>query len=87
MTGLGSQRHLSRPNQCLSESRQHREVGVKRDFLQASHAQRGKAVVELQVAKRTLHGSAATVEVAEPLRVSGECAERVVRPSVSGRAG
>ena len=54
------------------ESREHREVGVKRDLLQAPDAERGEAVVVLAPPKLALDSSASPVQVAELLRVSGD---------------
>ena len=56
----------------LGESSEYHEVGVKPDTLQATDAKREKAVVMFQASELALHGSAAPVQVAEPLRVSAE---------------
>jgi hypothetical protein len=45
---------------------------VKRDPLKPANAERGEAEVVLQASKFSLYGSAATVEVAPPLRFAGD---------------
>ncbi|MEO8290831.1 MAG: hypothetical protein ABI649_07530 [Gaiellaceae bacterium] len=48
---------------------------MKRDLLQATDAERGQSKLVLQAAELSLHGGAASVEVAEALGVAGD--ERV----------
>ena len=42
---------LSLPHERLSESPEHREIGVKLDTLKATHAERREAVVMLQASE------------------------------------
>ena len=45
---LRGERNYPRPRKRLRESREHRQVGVKRDRLRAAHAERRKPVVVRQ---------------------------------------
>jgi glycine/D-amino acid oxidase-like deaminating enzyme len=45
---------------------------VKLHLRESTNAQRGESVVVLQVSERAINSGASTVEVAEPLRVSGD---------------
>ena len=65
-----------RSTERLREPRQHRQVSVERDPLQPTDAERGEAVVGLQVGKRPLCRTTATVEVAEPLAVTRDAREQ-----------
>jgi hypothetical protein len=46
---LRGERQSTCPTERLPKPREHREVGVKRDLLQAPHAERGEAVPVFQV--------------------------------------
>jgi len=48
----------SRSLKSLSEASQHREVGVKRNLLQAPDTERGEAIVMLQPSKLALDSGA-----------------------------
>src|SRR6266540_5317256 len=64
------------PIERLRQPREYHEVGVESDALQATDTQRGEAVVVLQVSERALDSGAATVEVAESLRVARDAREQ-----------
>ena len=68
--------YVTHSTERLPESGKHREIGVERDVLQAAHAERRESVVVLQAAKLALDCGAASVEVAEPLRVTGDAWEQ-----------
>ena len=70
------------PIQRLRESRQHHDVCMESHPLDPTHTKRGKAVVVLQVAERSLNGDTATVEVMEPLRVARDAREQ---PTAEGK--
>lgn len=70
MTGLRRHRQFPRPQERLPETPEHRQIGMKRDPFQATDAKRSEAIVQLQVTKRPLYGSAATVKVPEALAVA-----------------
>ena len=62
MTPLYGERYGSGAAERLREPREHREVGVKLDALNAPDAERREAVVVLQAAELALDGGASTVE-------------------------
>ena len=49
---------------------------MKLDALKATYPERGKSVVLLQISERPFHGTAATVEVTEPLSVARDAQTR-----------
>jgi hypothetical protein len=57
------------------ETREDREVGVKLDTREAAHTQRREAVLMLKRSEFAFDRRAATVEVAEPIRVSRDVRE------------
>jgi hypothetical protein len=70
-----------RSQESLTETRGHRQVGVKLDALNASDAERQKPVVVLQTSELPLYCATSTVEVAEPLSVApGQTAAGVSGP-------
>jgi hypothetical protein len=66
--------------ECAGEPREDAEVGVKLYALKATDAERCEAVFMLESAELALDGSAAMVEVAEPLRPARD--ERVTTVSL-----
>src|SRR6266568_7951632 len=58
------------------EAGEDREVGVKLHLRQPSHPERRQTVVRLEVRELPFHGCTATVEVAEPLRVTSDPREQ-----------
>jgi hypothetical protein len=68
--GLRREWNGSRPCERLRERGEDTEIGVKRDLLDATDAERLQPVLVLEPAERTLHGSASTVKVAEPLALA-----------------
>jgi len=72
---LRRERNGPRTTERLRESREHRQVGVKRDLLQSPDAKWGEAVVVLQPPKLALDSSAAPVQILEPLSVARDAGE------------
>jgi hypothetical protein len=71
MTLSGRERHPDAcPAERLSEPGENRQVGVKLDALKPANAERRKPLVMLQPRELALHGGAAPVEVAPPLRLT-----------------
>ncbi len=62
MTSLRREWNGLRAVERLREPREHHEVGVKSDALDAANAQRCEAVVVLEPSEFALHGGASTVE-------------------------
>jgi hypothetical protein len=54
---------------------------VKCDLLKTANAQRRESVAVLQISESSLHGCAATIEVAEPLRVARDAGEHATAES------
>jgi len=59
-----------RPVEREAEASEHHEVGVQSNTGQSANAERREAVVVLEPTEFALDGRTASVEVAEPLRVS-----------------
>src|SRR5947209_1153943 len=77
MTALRRERDcLARSAERLPEPSEHHKVRVEGDLGESTHSERGEAVVELQVAERSLDGCAATVEVAPALRMPWNAREQ-----------
>jgi hypothetical protein len=70
MNGLRDERYSVCSYECLGETSEHRQVGVELHAGEATDAERGESVIDLQACELALNGGAATVEVAEPLRVT-----------------
>ena len=68
--GLCRKRDCLNATESLGEPREHHEVGVKPDALDAPNAERSEAVVVLQAAELALDGGAASVELAPPERLA-----------------
>jgi hypothetical protein len=75
LAALGTGAFL-RSTQCECETSQNREVGMKLDALQATHAQSSERVFPLQVRELPFDQSAATVERPEPPRVPRDAREQ-----------
>jgi hypothetical protein len=75
---------FSRPTERLREPSKDHKVGVKLDAVQATDAQREKAVVVFQLSELALHGCTPPVEVAEPLSVTRDTREQ---PTADTRHG
>jgi len=75
MTFLRGQGNSPRSTERLTQAGKHRQIDVQRDTFQATNAERGESVVQLQVPERAPHGSTATIEVAEALSVAGDGAD------------
>jgi hypothetical protein len=66
----------SRPTERLRQPRQHREVGVQRDALKATNAERCESVVVLEPPKLPFDGGPATVKRLPLLRVARDVWEQ-----------
>ena len=76
--GLRCERNSPRSGERSGKRGEDAEVGMERNALQPSHAERGKPAVVLQSTEGSLNGGAATVQV-DPPTPSG--LERFARPS------
>jgi hypothetical protein len=72
---LRGERHSPSPAKSLTETGEHRQIRVECDTLQPTNPEWRESVVVLQIAERTLDCRAATVEVAEAVRVSRDAGE------------
>jgi hypothetical protein len=61
MNRLSGERNGSSSTERLPEAGKHRQVGVERHSLQATDAERGEAVVVLQVSERPLDSGTPSV--------------------------
>lgn len=79
MSGLRGERCGSRSGESLRQTREHHEVGVEHDPLQASDAKRSQAVLVLEPPELALDRTAPTIEVAparsvtRDRKVQGKC--------------
>ena len=69
---LRRERKCSRSGERAGERGKDAEVGVKRDLLDATDAERRESGLVLQASEGALDGAASTVEVAEPLALVGD---------------
>ena len=70
VTGLRGERYGSRSGKRGGERGEDAEVGVKRDLLDATDAERRESGLVLEPAERALNRTASTVKVAEPLALA-----------------